>query len=62
MARALDLTVVAEGVETDEQLGFLGELGCELAQGHLLAPAVPAEELYGLLQRQRHPGLLATTL
>jgi diguanylate cyclase (GGDEF)-like protein len=62
MARALDLTVVAEGVETDEQLRFLGELGCELAQGHLFAPAVPAEELYTLLQRQRHPGLLATTL
>jgi EAL domain-containing protein (putative c-di-GMP-specific phosphodiesterase class I) len=62
MARALDLTVVAEGVETDEQLEFLGGLGCELAQGYLFAPAVPASELLELLRHQRHPGLLATTL
>jgi diguanylate cyclase (GGDEF)-like protein len=62
MARALDLAVVAEGVETDEQLQFLGGLGCELAQGYLFAPAVPATELLALLQHQRHPGLLATTL
>jgi EAL domain-containing protein (putative c-di-GMP-specific phosphodiesterase class I) len=62
MARALDLTVVAEGVETDDQLQFLGELGCALAQGYLFAPAVPAEELHTLLVHQRHPSLLATTL
>jgi diguanylate cyclase (GGDEF)-like protein len=62
MARALDLTLVAEGVETDDQLQFLGELGCELAQGYLFAPAVPAEELHALLVHQRYPSLLATTL
>jgi EAL domain-containing protein (putative c-di-GMP-specific phosphodiesterase class I) len=51
MARALELTVVAEGVETDEQLEFLAERGCELAQGYLFAPAVPADALLALLRR-----------
>jgi EAL domain-containing protein (putative c-di-GMP-specific phosphodiesterase class I) len=57
MARALELTVVAEGVETDEQLDFLADLGCELAQGWLFAPAVTADALLALLQRApaRHP-------
>jgi EAL domain-containing protein (putative c-di-GMP-specific phosphodiesterase class I) len=49
----MDLTVVAEGVETDEQLQFLGELGCELAQGYLFAPAIAADDLLLLLQRGR---------
>src|SRR6185436_20644538 len=34
MARGLDLKVVAEGVETHDQLNFLTTLGCELAQGY----------------------------
>jgi EAL domain-containing protein (putative c-di-GMP-specific phosphodiesterase class I) len=37
MARGLDLEVVAEGVENQEQLGFLKGQGCGLAQGYLLA-------------------------
>jgi diguanylate cyclase len=45
MAHALDLAVVAEGVETAEQLEFLAELGCQQAQGYLFSPAVPAEVL-----------------
>ena len=35
MARALDIRVVAEGVETERQVACLRELGCELAQGFL---------------------------
>ena len=55
MAQALDLTVVAEGVETEEQLQFLGELGCELAQGYLFAPALTADALLALLKRSGAP-------
>jgi EAL domain-containing protein (putative c-di-GMP-specific phosphodiesterase class I) len=36
MAHALDMRVVAEGVETSEQLELLRRLGCDAAQGFLL--------------------------
>ena len=38
LARALDLEVVAEGIESAEQLEALRDLGCELGQGFYLAP------------------------
>ena len=38
------MTVVAEGVETDEQLGHLRRLGCTRAQGYLFSHPRPAEE------------------
>jgi diguanylate cyclase (GGDEF)-like protein/PAS domain S-box-containing protein len=42
MAGALDLEVVGEGVETVEQLSALGEIGCDKAQGYLIArPLAP---------------------
>ncbi|HEX6888905.1 MAG TPA: EAL domain-containing protein, partial [Candidatus Nanopelagicales bacterium] len=44
-AHALGQRVVAEGVETAEQLGVLAELGCDEAQGYLIAQVLPAEEL-----------------
>jgi EAL domain-containing protein (putative c-di-GMP-specific phosphodiesterase class I) len=44
MAHTLKLTVVAEGVDTEEQLTFLRLQGCDLMQGHLFGPAAPAEE------------------
>lgn len=44
VAHALDLRVVAEGVETELQLNALRELGCDAAQGYLLArPTIDAE-------------------
>lgn len=43
MAKALKLRVVAEGVETDEQLEFLKEHGCFEFQGYLLSRPLPAE-------------------
>ncbi len=45
LARALGLSVVAEGVETSEQAAVLRELGCGAAQGWLWSRAVPAAEL-----------------
>ena len=44
MARALKLRVVAEGVETEEQLAFLLRQHCEVIQGFLYSRPVPAEE------------------
>jgi predicted signal transduction protein with EAL and GGDEF domain len=45
LGAALGLEVVAEGVETPDQLRRLRELGCPLAQGYLLGVPVPAERL-----------------
>lgn len=45
IAREFNLTTLAEGVETDEQLAKLHELGCDAWQGFLLSSAIPANEL-----------------
>ena len=45
MATALDLDVVAEGVETAQQLQILRRLGCRQAQGFLLGPPVEAQDI-----------------
>ncbi|TFW05570.1 EAL domain-containing protein [Oxalobacteraceae bacterium OM1] len=45
MARALALRVVAEGVETEEQLAILRELGCDEHQGYLYSRPLPAHAL-----------------
>jgi len=45
LAHGLGLTVVAEGVETDEQLTELRRLGCDFVQGYLLARPGPPEAL-----------------
>ncbi|MFX1679040.1 EAL domain-containing protein [Mitsuaria sp. CC2] len=56
MARKLRLQVVAEGVETDAQERALGALGCDLLQGFLFSPAVPAAELESMLRRESDRG------
>jgi len=45
LGRQLALTVLAEGVETEAQLRYLSELGCELGQGYLFAPALSVREV-----------------
>lgn len=49
IARGLDFSIVAEGVETAEQLRYLEALGCHYAQGYLCSKPVPAEEATQLL-------------
>jgi EAL domain-containing protein (putative c-di-GMP-specific phosphodiesterase class I) len=49
VARALGLHVVAEGVETSEQLGFLRACGCDTVQGFYFSRPVPAEEMERML-------------
>ncbi|MNP14666.1 Phytochrome-like protein cph2 [compost metagenome] len=49
MARSLDLAVIAEGVETSEQLAFLEKLGCHLYQGYLYSRPLPLIEFRKLL-------------
>lgn len=49
MARSLGLEVIAEGVETEEQLTLLAREGCNLYQGFLCSPPVDVETLAGLV-------------
>jgi EAL domain-containing protein (putative c-di-GMP-specific phosphodiesterase class I) len=52
MAHALEMRVVAEGVETAEQLAALQSLGCEEAQGYYISRPVAAAEAGLLLQKR----------
>lgn len=52
MAQSLELQVLAEGVETVEQISFLQSHGCPSAQGFFYSKAVPAGDLEALLNGQ----------
>ena len=51
MSHNMGLKVIAEGVETQEQLEFLRSLDCEEVQGFLFSPPVPHPEAYALLDQ-----------
>jgi diguanylate cyclase (GGDEF)-like protein/PAS domain S-box-containing protein len=53
LGHALDLTVVAEGVETKEQLQYLSALECDVVQGFLFSKALSARAFEELLIEQR---------
>ena len=50
LGRAMGLSVVAEGVETEEQRSFLAALGCHAFQGYLISRPLPLEEFEAFLQ------------
>lgn len=59
MAHSLKLEVVAEGVETKAQLDFLQEHQCDMVQGYLYSPAVPADKFPEIINTIHAPKLQA---
>jgi diguanylate cyclase (GGDEF)-like protein len=53
MAHSLNLSVVAEGVESAQQVAFLREAGCDIMQGYYFARPMAAPELEALLRERR---------
>ncbi len=53
IARAFDLVVVGEGVETQEQLDGLWQLGCDQSQGYLHSRPLPMEQFAALLEQEK---------
>jgi diguanylate cyclase (GGDEF)-like protein/PAS domain S-box-containing protein len=56
LAHTLDIAVVAEGVETQEQLAFLRARGCDVMQGYYFSKPVDAEALTALLKKTTKQG------
>ncbi len=54
LARNLGMEVIAEGIETDEQLEQLRKLGCEYGQGYLFSPPVADHHVLHLLAADAH--------
>ena len=52
LARELDLALIAEGVETDDEIARLKSLNCRYAQGFAFGAAMPGAELQRRLQAQ----------
>lgn len=58
LAHNFNLTVIAEGVETREQLGFLRDCGCEGVQGFLICPPVNSEILSEFVKKEKFLAVL----
>jgi EAL domain-containing protein (putative c-di-GMP-specific phosphodiesterase class I) len=63
IAHSLNMKVVAEGVETEEQLAFLRDRGCDEFQGYLLCKPLSIEEISELLAQEKEAeGLYASLM
>ena len=62
LAKALNIFVVAEGVETEEQAFRLQTLGCNEAQGYLFSRPMPAAEIAKLLRRCNEHGSMTVRI
>jgi EAL domain-containing protein (putative c-di-GMP-specific phosphodiesterase class I) len=58
MAHKLGMRVIAEGLETVEQMRLLRQAGCDFGQGFLFSPAVPAAVLSDWIRSQALPWML----
>jgi EAL domain-containing protein (putative c-di-GMP-specific phosphodiesterase class I) len=57
MSGDLEVTTIAEGVETLQQADDLAEMGCNIVQGYFYSPPLPVEEYEKLLMQNRvQPG------
>ena len=52
LAQSFDLSVIAEGIETEQQAALLQELGCQFGQGFLYAKPLPATQMLKFLDAQ----------
>jgi len=59
VAKALDLSITAEGVETADQRKIMQELHCDFLQGYLFAKPLPSAELNGFISGAKDPDLAA---
>jgi EAL domain-containing protein (putative c-di-GMP-specific phosphodiesterase class I) len=51
LGNKLDMTMLAEGIETPDQFNRLRELNCDLGQGFLFSPAVPGRDVPSMIKR-----------
>ena len=57
LAQSLGRTVVAEGVESERALKLLRDLACDVAQGYVISPPLPATEVEGWMRERSARGL-----
>lgn len=63
MAHSLKLRVIAEGVETEKQLAFVCEQGCNELQGFLFSCPLPAGEAFNFMSKEKQgAGICAALL
>ncbi len=55
IGKAMKMNLIAEGIETSEQLAHLKLLGCQFGQGYLFSKPLPSEEMVTLLSATTHP-------